>query len=215
MTKSKQISAIRVVVADDHPIVQRGLNDVLTAHPHLQVIATVSNFRELMESLPNALLDVLVLDLNGMGSAPLPLMERLRREYPELAVVVFSSLVDCVPEMLKAGARGYVVKEEREHYLITAIEVVHRRKQFLSPIAEEYVARSEESGGPRELSAQQATAVKYLARGLNTEAIADQMGIDPRTVLNYITLAKRKTGCGSRLELVEWYRRMYLDTQKG
>lgn len=210
MTSSKRLPAIRVVVADDHPIVQRGLKDVITAHPHLEVTATAGNFRELIERLPEAAPDVLVLDLNGMGSAPLPLMERLRREYPELAVVVFSSLVDCVPEMLKAGACGYVVKEEREHHLITAIEVVHRGKQFLSPIAEEYVARSKEPGGPRELSAQQVTAVKYLAQGLSTEAIADQMGIDPRTVLNYITLARRKTGCGSRLELVEWYRRTYL-----
>jgi DNA-binding NarL/FixJ family response regulator len=203
-------TAIRIVIADDHPIVQRGLTDVITACTHFVLTATVSSFRELLECLPDATPDVVVLDLNGMGSAPLPLIERLRREYPNIAVVVFSSLVDCVPEMLKAGAHGYVIKEEREYHLVTAIEVVYRGKQFLSPIAEEYVARSLEPGGRRELTVQQVTAVKYIAQGLSTEAIAAQMGIDPRTVLNYITLAKRKTGSNSRLDLVDWYRRTYL-----
>ncbi len=70
MLRSNQIPPIRVVVADDHPIVQRGLKDVITAHPHLEVIATASNFRELIESLPHALPDVLVLDLNGMRALP-------------------------------------------------------------------------------------------------------------------------------------------------
>lgn len=203
-------TAIRIVIADDHPIVQRGLADVITAHSHFVLAATVSSFRELLECLPDAVPDVVILDLNGMGGAPLPLIERLRREYPHIAVVVFSSLVDCVPEMIKAGAHGYVIKEEREHHLITAIEVVHLGKQFLSPIAEEYIARSREPGGQRELSSQQATAVKYIAQGLSTEATAAQMGVDPRTVLNYITLAKRKTGSNSRLDLVDWYRRTYL-----
>src|SRR4051794_24034561 len=141
MNQSREKLAIRVVIADDHPIVQRGLKGAITSHDHLHVVATADNFRDLMEVLPTTVADILVLDLNGMGSAPLPLMERLKRDYPNLGIVVFSSLVDCVPELLRAGAYGYVVKGEREHHLITAIELVHRGKQFLSPLAEEYVLR--------------------------------------------------------------------------
>ncbi len=213
MSSSKAMAAIRVLIADDHPIVQRGLKDVIGAHPHLQIVAAASSFQELVEILPTAAPDVLVLDLSGMGSAPLPLMERLRRDYPELGVVIFSSFVDSVPEMLKAGTRGYVAKEELDHHLVTAIMMVHRGKQFLSPVAENYLARCQGRRGPSELSDQQQTAVKYAAQGLNTKQIADQMGLEEHTVFNYITLAKRKTGCATRLELIEWYRRNYLSDE--
>ncbi len=206
-------SAIRVAIADDHPIVQRGLKDAMRAHSHLELVGTASSFQELMAILPSAIPDVLILDLSGMGGAPLPLMERLRREYPELRVIVFSSFIDLVPEMLKAGAYGYIGKEDLDHYLVTAITIVHHGKQFLSPTAERYLARSEGQRGPSELSEQQATAVKYAAQGLKTKQIADRMGIDEHTVLNYITLAKRKTGHTTRLELIDWYRRNYLDGQ--
>ncbi len=211
MSSNQGLPAIRVVIADDHPIVQRGLKDALASQPHLQVVDVASSFQELLEILPSALPDILVLDLNGMGSAPLPLMERLKRDYPDLGVVVFSSTVDLVPEMLKAGTHGYIAKEELDHHLVTAITVVQRGKQYLSPVAEGYLARSQGQRGPSELSPQQLTVVKYAAQGLTTANIAACMGIDERTVVNYITLAKRKTRCVTRLELVEWYRRHYLN----
>jgi two-component system, NarL family, invasion response regulator UvrY len=213
VSNNRERLVIRVAVADDHPIVQRGLKDAIGPHSHLELVGTASSFQELVGILPSVIPDVLILDLNGMGSAPLPLMERLKREYPELRVIVFSSFVDLVPEMLKAGAYGYIAKEELDHYLVTAITVVHHGEQFLSPIAASYLARSQGQRGPSELSDQQATAVKYAAQGLRTEAIADRMGIDGRTVVNYITLAKRKTGCGTRLELIDWYRRNYAEGQ--
>ncbi len=211
MNSSKESASIRVVIADDHPIVQRGLKDAIASHALIQLAGVASNFQELMVILPSALPDVLILDLNGMGSAPLPLMERLKRDYPDLGVVVFSSFVDLVPEMLRAGARGYIAKEELDHHLIPAIMLVHRGKQFLSPVAENYLARCQGQRGSRDLSEQQTTAVKHAAQGLKTKQIADRMGLDEHTILNYITLAKRKTGCATRVELIDWYRRNYLD----
>jgi DNA-binding NarL/FixJ family response regulator len=85
---------------------------------------TAANFQELTTVLQTVPAEVLILDLGGMGGSPLTVVERLRREHPHLAILVFSSSVDLVPELLRAGAKGYVVKEELSDQLITAIQAL-------------------------------------------------------------------------------------------
>ena len=203
---------IRILGADDHPFAQGGLEKAIAAYPNLELVGMVGSFQELMKNLPAMCPDVLIMDLGDMGGPPLSLMERLKREFPQLGVIVFSSSIDLVPEMIKAGARGYVAKEEQTHHLVNAILVVHAGQQYLSPHAQEYLARSEESGGPRKLSERQETIIKYLAQGLKTEQVANLLSVAPKTVLNQITLAKVKIGCDTRGELVDWYQRNFLGT---
>lgn len=201
-----QSPLIRVVVADDHPIVLDGLRTLLASSKEVEVVAIARSFSEVIEVAQRLIGDVVILDLGGMGGSPLAVVQRLHWEYPQLKILIFSSSIDLAPELLAAGAVGYVAKEELPATLLEAIATVVTGQQFLSPLVQEYLEQSTKQAAltPKEL-----ITLKLLAQGLSTVAIAKQMGIDPRSVQNYVTALRRKTGCFQRVQLVDWYRRTY------
>jgi DNA-binding NarL/FixJ family response regulator len=134
---------------------------------------------------------------------------RIQREYPHLTIVAFSSSVDLAPELLQVGVRGYVVKEELSAELLTAIQMARAGQRFLSPVVEEYVTQTMNHRLQHHLAPKELNVLKLLAQGLGTVAIAEQLGIDPRSAQNYVTTLRRKTGCEERTQLVDWYKRMY------
>jgi CheY-like chemotaxis protein len=115
------LQPIRVIIADDHPIVRDGLEALLGTDCRVEVVGMANNFAEVLDVLGRMSADVLVLDLGGMGCAALTLVTRLRREHARVAIVVFSSSVDLAPELLQASVISYIVKEELSEQLLTAI----------------------------------------------------------------------------------------------
>ena len=198
-----------IIVADDHPIVREGVVALLSTQPHLRVVATAANFVDLWEVLRTTRTDVVVLDIGNMGAPPIETVERLTRAYPQLAIIVFSSSVDLAPELLRAGARGYMVKEDLTTHLLTAIREVQHERRFLSPQAQEYLERCQTQPGPQRFTRQELHVLKLLHQGQSTHDIAEALGIDVGTVYNYVFKLKTKTGCHDRIQLVDWYRRCY------
>jgi DNA-binding NarL/FixJ family response regulator len=205
----KTFQPIRVIIADDHPIVREGLQTSLGASPQIHIVGVATRFAEVVALLETVQAHVLVLDLGGMAGAPLTLVARVRREYPHVTIVVFSSSVDLAPELLQAGVRGYVVKEELSAQLLTAIHAARAGQRFLSSVVEEYVTQTTNGRREHQLAPKELNVLKLLAQGLGTSAIAEQLAIDPRSVQNYITTLRRKIGCEERTQLVDWYKRMY------
>lgn len=204
--------AIRVILADDHPVLIDGLKAILTTHLGIDVVGVSQSFHELLALLTHTAADVLILDLSGMGGAPLTVVSHIQRAYPDLAIVIFSSSVDLAPELLHAGVRAYITKEDLTDQLVAAILAVHSGQTYRSPIVEHYLhattLRQQQHLSPKELS-----VLKLLAHGLGTIAIAEHLGIDPRSVQNYITALRRKTGCAERTQLVDWYRKLFGTTE--
>jgi DNA-binding NarL/FixJ family response regulator len=93
--------------------------------------------------------------------------------------------------------------------LIHAIRAVACGRQFLSPHAEEYFGRCTAERRKVGLAPQEVSTLILLAQGLGTQAIADELGIDPRTVQGYINALLRKTGCSERTQLANWYRSVF------
>jgi DNA-binding NarL/FixJ family response regulator len=205
----KTFQPIRVIIADDHPIVREGLDAILGSDRQVHIVGVATNFAEVLALLGAVQAHVLVLDLGGMAGAPLTLVARVRREYPHVAIVVFSSSVDLAPELLQAGVCGYVVKEELSAQLLTAIHAARAHQRFLSSVVEEYVIQTTNGRRQHHLAPKELNVLKLLAQGLGTSAIAEQLAIDPRSVQNYITTLRRKIGCEERIQLVDWYKRMY------
>lgn len=200
---------IRLLIADNHPIVHSGLSDVLREAPHISVVGTPTSFAEVLEQLTRTEADVLVLDLSGMGEPALTMISRLRRAHPRLRVIIFSSSVDLAQELLQAGALGYVVKEELNDHMIRAIQAAADDEPYISPMVEEYLARASYLRGESQLRPQELSVLRLLVGGMGTVQIAEALGIDPRSVQNYITRLRRKTGCAQRTQLVAWYERRY------
>jgi DNA-binding NarL/FixJ family response regulator len=200
---------IKVLVADDHAIVREGLQSIIASNTGLELVGMVTSFEGVVQKLTTTHVDVLVLDLGGMGGAPLTFATRLQREYPHVKIVVFSSSIDLAPELLQAGIYGYVVKEELSSQLIQAIKAAAVSQQFLSPLVNDYMARSQANNQKSTLTPAELNVLKHLAHGFGTSDIAKSLEIDPRVVYNYLSNLRRKTGCTERTQLAEWYKRMY------
>lgn len=204
-------SSLRVIVADDHPIVLEGIRALLAAALDITISAFAQSFGEVIEFLGIHPTDVLVLDLGGMGGAPLTAVQRLRRDWPHIEIVVFSSSVDLAPELLKLGVRGYVAKENMSGDLVAAIRAAAQQRQFLSAAAHAYVTQSQRLRQELRFAPKELSVLRFLAQGLGTAGIAAELGIDPRSAQNYITNLLRKTGTTDRVQLVQWYLRWLQD----
>jgi DNA-binding NarL/FixJ family response regulator len=201
--------SIRVVIADDHPIVLDGLTMILAAASAIQLVGVARSFNEMISLLDSVSTDLLVLDLGGMGGSPLIFVNRMQRVYPNIRIIVFSSSVDLAPELVQAGVRGYITKEDLSEQLVAAIQAVRSGQSYFSQVVQDYLLQATTLHKQHHISPKELSVLKLLAQGLGTIAIAEQLGIDPRSVQNHITTLRRKLGCAERTQLVDWYRRMY------
>lgn len=199
-------TTIRVVIADDHPLLRSGLAELLAQTDDIALVGTCAAFAELPAQIVACRPQVVVLDLGGMGPTPLTMVNQLRRDYPTIAVVVYSSTMDLAPELINAGILGYVVKEEAPEQLIHAVQLAGSGRRFLSPKVAQYVEEVRLLGRNVALAPREVQVLALLTSGLATEEIAGQLAIDPRTAQNYITALLRKTGCSGRVQLITWYR---------
>ena len=201
--------AIRVVVADDHPIVAEGLRSSLQEHDDLVVVDTAMSFEALFEIIGATPVDVVVLDVKGMHGSPLSTIERLRREHPDVRVLVYSSSVDLSPELRRAGAHGYASKTDTLSSLAAGIRTIHAGELYFSPAVRHYLARSRNAAQESSVTAAELRVLKMLALGYGTMEMAEQLKIDGRTVQKHITDMYAKLGFNQRTQLVEWYRLNY------
>jgi two-component system capsular synthesis response regulator RcsB len=201
--------AIRVIIADDHPIIIDGIRGQLELDDSIEIVGEANSFATLLELLKSTQADVIILDLTGMQIGPISMVTRLRRDYPTIAIVVFSSVIDLAPELMELGVQGYITKEELSHHMIAAIHAALGRSNYLSPTVQAYITRAQSVKRLADLSQREISVLKLLVRRLRTEEIATQLGTNPRTAQNYITALRSKTGSRQRVDLIEWYQRMF------
>lgn len=202
---------VRVIIADDHPVIHQGVEACLFADPHVALVDSARDFAALRAQLAQVEADVVVLDLTGMGVMPIPMVKTLKREFPRVHVLVFSSSVDFAPEILAAGALGYVVKEELLGHLSTAIQTVAAGNTYRSPLVEAYMERSASFKRKERLAPRELAVLKLVADGLTTPQISEALEIDGRTAQYYIGVLFEKTGTEGRPALARWYRDRYGD----
>jgi len=197
------------MLADDHPIIHSGLDGLLFADTRVAITDIATDFTSLLAKLTTTSIDVLILDLMNMGAGPITMVRELRERYPELRILIFSSSISLASEVLGAGALGYVIKEERLNHLPAAIRAVAVGQSYLSPLVREHQERVKTALSSEDLTPQEERVLKLIAHGATTEAAADNLNIDRRTVRNYIRDLYAKTGCEDRAQLVIWYRQRY------
>lgn len=197
---------IRVLIADDHPVVLNGLQSQLERVPHIQIVGSARSFSEVHKLLAQTVADVLILDVLGMGVSPIATVGALHRSFPALKIIIFSSTVSPAPELLKAGASGYLTKEEMFDDLIHAITEVHAGRTFQSQNVRDYVEQTRRRRG---FTDQEFLVLRLNARGLPTLDIVAYMGLSRGTVDNYFSRLYEKTGCKDKVQLVTWFRQQY------
>jgi DNA-binding NarL/FixJ family response regulator len=206
---------IRILLADDHDVVRRGLSALLASRPEWQVVGEASNGREAVSLAvklrPNvAILDLSMPELNGLEAT-----RQIRKEVPETEVLVFSMYESeqFVRDLLAAGARGYVLKSDVATQLLTAIETVGRRKPFFTSdvaerVLEGYLKLGELSGADGSpggiLTPREREIVQLLAEARSNKEVSTILGISVKTVETHRASIMRKLGISSIVDLVHY-----------
>jgi DNA-binding NarL/FixJ family response regulator len=203
------MTATRILLADDHAMVRRGLRMVLDAEPDLQVVVEAGDGDEavaagLREPVELAVLDVAMPRMTGLHAAA-----ELTQQRPELRVVMLSmhESEQYLYEALKAGASGYVLKSGADRDLVEACRAAMRGEPFLYPAAvtrliADLLARPEEPPDP--LTQRELQVVKLIAEANTNDQIARALSISPRTVERHRENILGKLGMRDRVELTRY-----------
>jgi DNA-binding NarL/FixJ family response regulator len=187
---------IRVVVADDHPMVRYGIKAVLADVAHIELTGEAADGNELLSVVAATDPDVVLTDLAMPGLSGPEAITRLRASHPALPVLVLTMHADdeSVFAALRAGARGYLIKGADGAELVRAIEsvvageavygaaVANRIIAFFTGAAEEYAAKAFP-----ELTDREREVLGLMAVGLRNNAIADRLGLSEKTVRNHVS----------------------------
>jgi len=200
---------IRILLADDHAVVRRGFRLILDGQPGLQVVGEACNGREAVQ-LATALdpdiviLDVSMPDLNGIEAA-----RRIVEEVPRARVLALSMHRDgvYVREMLRAGARGYLLKDADDEALIDAVQAVARGDAYISPSVADTVLtdyRRHVTNPLDLLSAREREVLQLISEGRTNKDIAQLLGLSVHTVDSHRSRLMEKLNLNSTGELVRF-----------
>jgi len=198
----------RLLLADDHAVVRRGLRMVLDSEPDLHVVAEAGDGREALRLGEEEQVDLAVLDVSMPRLTGLQVARELASRRPDLPTLILSmhDNEEYLFEALRAGASGYVLKSAADHDLIEACRAALRGETFLYPRAVKALVREFiESGEPGDpLTAREQEVVKLIAEGYTSRAIGEELVISEKTVERHRSNILEKLGMRDRVELTRY-----------
>jgi len=197
---------IRIVLADDHAVVRRGLQLLLDGEDDFEVVAEAGDVDSTRRYVRGYHPTVLVADLNMPGGPILNAIPDLRREAPETEIVVLTMQEDpaFAREALRAGALAYVLKEAAEGELVEAVRRAAAGEIYLNPQLGARIAAEPPQGPPDDLTEREVDVLRRIALGLTNREIADELYLSVRTIETHRQHIQQKLRLGSRAELVRY-----------
>jgi two-component system invasion response regulator UvrY len=203
-------SPIRVLVADDHPIVRQGLRNILADTSDVVVVGEATDAREVLEQLRRTDFDVVLLDLMMPGTTGLDLLESVLREQPRLPVLVLSMHPEdqYALRVFRAGAAGYLTKESAPEVLVQAIRKVHGGGKWVTASLAEKLATS--LGRPADrlphetLSNREHQVLCLLARAKSVKDIGQELHLSEKTISTYRARVLEKLDLRTTADLIRY-----------
>ncbi len=199
----------RILLADDHTVVRKGIRMILSAQPDLEVVAEAKNGHEAVAEAERTLPDVVIMDVNMEGLNGIEGARRIGDVSPRTRVLALSMHRDAVyvREMLRAGAKGYLVKDADDDALLDAVRAVARGEAYLSPSVADAVLtdyRKHVTNPVDPLTAREREVLQLIAEGNTNKDIASQLNLSVYTVEAHRSRLMEKLNLHSTGDLVRF-----------
>ncbi|TDY81569.1 UNVERIFIED_ORG: LuxR family two component transcriptional regulator [Pantoea allii] len=208
-----QQPALTLMIVDDHPLMRRGVRQLLALDPRLEVIAEASNGTEALAEARHQEPDIILLDLNMKGMSGLDTLKALRHEgiSSRILVLTVSDARSDISAMVDAGADGYLLKDSEPEVLLAHIQQASRGEKVFSEGVTRYLANRQHSADPlRQLTERERDVLQEVARGLSNKEVAAILHISEETVKVHIRNLLRKLDVRSRVAATV----MWLESRK-
>lgn len=202
--------AMRILIADDHPIFRAGLKEILGKEKEVELIGEADSGQKVLELARKQRWDVVLLDVTMPGKDGLEALQELRRERPKLPVLVLSAHPEdqLALRLLKSGAAGYLTKDKAPEVLFTAVKKVLRGEKYISESLAEKVTLGVVSGETQSLhealSHREYQVMRMIAAGNTIKVIAGALFLSVRTVSTYRARVLEKMKMKTNAELIRY-----------
>ena len=200
---------IKVLIADNHPIVRLGIKQVLSTSPEFEVIGDVATTSELFESLDKVTPDVVMLEMDIPEINGIATLRKVKQEYPNIKVLIYSGQSEDVYALstIRAGAYGYLSKTADLDYIISAVKKVSEGNMFITNELAQRLAFDEGTQKPRrffrKLSTREIEVLKLLASGKRNKEVAQGLNLNEKTVSTYKARLMKKLNVDNLVDLLQ------------
>jgi len=197
---------IRILIADDHPLVMDGIRSCLETYEHIEVVGEARTGREALDKAEElkpdiVLMDITMPDLNGLDAT-----ELFKDRFPEIKLLILSmhDNREYITSALRYGARGYILKDVPSQEIFAAIEAVHRGGTYFSSGVSDILLSHAEGGSQESLTPREQTILLLLAEGKSNKHVARELDISVRTAETHRRNIKRKLNIDSTAGLTRY-----------
>ncbi len=208
---------IRIVITDDHQLFREGLSRILNETPEMTVLATLASGEEAVRRVPELKPDVMLMDVNMPGMGGLEATQRIHARFPDIRIIMLtvSEKESDLFGAIRAGARGFLLKNASMDELVEAIRRVYAGEAIIAPsmavkLLDEFAAAKPPSSaeqGQEELTDRERDVLQLVARGLGNKEIAAELGLSPHTVKAHLRTILDKLHLRGRAEAAAWAER--------
>ncbi|MGO4705598.1 response regulator [Microvirga sp. 2MCAF38] len=200
----------RILIADDHLVVRRGLRAILEAQAEWEIVAEVGNGQDAVDEAIRTKPDIAILDFSLPGLDGLEATRRIRQTLrTEILIFTMHESEQIIRELLRAGVKGYILKTDADTHLLAAVSALSEHRPYLTWRASEALLETlkDASSDPSvegSLTAREREVVKLIAEGLSNKKVAIHLDVSVKTVESHRATAMRKLGMSSTAELVRY-----------
>ena len=204
---------LRILIADDHDLMRRGLRAVLEEHEGWQVCGEATNGRQAVQLAQKLMPHVVLLDISMPELNGLEALRQIKKACPNTEILVFTvhEGEDLIREVLAAGARGYLLKADATRHIVGAVEALAVHRPYFTwkvskMMLDSYLEHGPKAGSSelRQLTPREREIVQLLAEGHSNKAISGTLGISVKTVETHRAAVMKKLGISSIAELVRY-----------